>query len=254
MSTQQSTSLATSVPSRRAPIRTRTTAGWRLSVTNSSARSSTALTGLPALRASAATSASSRTNVFAPNEPPIGGRDHADPLLRDAEQPGQVGARVERRLGAAPQRQPRRPPTRRARRAAPSARARRSACGRPPRRRRRPPRSPSATSPWRIRKRWQTFVRAIGRTSIETASPADAADCSCTSGAPRRDRRRAGRRRPAAPRTRPRPACAAARAAARVGAATAATTSPAWRAGVGEHALVLDLAAVEAEVGDVVAA
>ena len=42
-------------------------------MTNSSARSSTAFTGLPALRASAATSASRRTNVFAPNEPPIGG-------------------------------------------------------------------------------------------------------------------------------------------------------------------------------------
>ena len=36
-------------------------------------RSSVALTGRPALRASAATSASSRTNVLAPNEPPIGG-------------------------------------------------------------------------------------------------------------------------------------------------------------------------------------
>ena len=73
MSAQQSTSLAVSVPSRRAPIRTLTTAGWRLSVTNSSPRSSTALTGAPALRARAATSASSRTKVFAPNEPPIGG-------------------------------------------------------------------------------------------------------------------------------------------------------------------------------------
>ncbi len=73
MSTQQSTSLATSVPSRLAPTFTRTIAGWRLSVTNSSARSSTALTGRWALRASAATSASMRTNVLAPNEPPIGG-------------------------------------------------------------------------------------------------------------------------------------------------------------------------------------
>ena len=42
-------------------------------MTNSSARSSAAFTGRPALRASAATSASSRTNVLAPNEPPIGG-------------------------------------------------------------------------------------------------------------------------------------------------------------------------------------
>ena len=99
---QQSTSLATSVPSRLAPIRTRTTAGWRLSVTNSSPRSSTALTGRPALRASAATSASRRTNVLAPNEPPIGGAMMRMSLLVDAEQAGEVGTGVERRLRPAP--------------------------------------------------------------------------------------------------------------------------------------------------------
>src|SRR3954463_4731561 len=48
------------------------TDGWRLSVTNSSARSRTTFTGRPALRASAASGASWRTNVLAPNEPPIG--------------------------------------------------------------------------------------------------------------------------------------------------------------------------------------
>ena len=105
-----------------------------------------------------------------------------------------------------------------------------------------------------MRKRWQTLVPAIGRTSIETASfaldapprgaaaarrGATASSGSKTAGSSsyststslrRRARRRAGRRGDGG-------------------------DDVAGVAGdVGEHALVLDLAAVAAEVGDVVAA
>ena len=73
MSTQQSSRLATSSPSLVAPTRTLITAGCRLRVSHSSERSSTALTGRPALRARQAASASRRVKVFAPKEPPIGG-------------------------------------------------------------------------------------------------------------------------------------------------------------------------------------
>src|SRR5919108_501917 len=72
VSAQHQIRAATSVPSDLAPSFTRTRAGWRLSVWNSSLRSSTALTGRPALRASAATIASRRTKVLPPKEPPIG--------------------------------------------------------------------------------------------------------------------------------------------------------------------------------------
>ncbi len=183
VSAQQSTSLATSVPSRRAPIRTRTTAGWRLSVRNSSERSSTALTGRPALRASAATSASRRTNVFAPNEPPIGG---ATIRIRPSSIPNSP-ARSARVLNGVwvPAHSVSRPSSHSASAACGSI----GACAAPATRKTSSTTTsaaanPAATSPWRMRKRWQAFEPGIGRTPIDTASPADSAASACTSGAP----------------------------------------------------------------------
>ena len=89
--------------------------------------------------------------------------------------------------------------------------------------------SPAATSPWRIRKRWQTLLRAIGRTSIDTASRAEAAACSWTSGAPGATAS-SGSNTAGRSLTNTSTRLAAARAAARVGAATAAITSPTCRA------------------------
>ena len=183
MSTQQSSALATSVPSRFAPMRTRIVAGWRLRQRNSSARSSVAFTGRSALRASAATSASSRTNVFAPKEPPIGGA-----ITRTS--PGGIpnapatSARVLNGV-CVPVHSVSRPSSHSASAAcgsigawaAPGVRNARlittSASAKP-----------ASTSPWRSRKRWQTFVPASGRTPIETASSADSAASGCRSGAP----------------------------------------------------------------------
>ena len=183
MSTQQSSSLATSVPSRVAPSRTRSVAGWRLRQTNSSARSSVAFTGRPALRASAATSASSRTNVLAPNEPPIGGaitRTSASSIPNAWA----MSARVLNGV-CVPVHRVRRPPSHSASAACGSI----AACAAPGVRNARctitsAPANPASTSPWRMRKRWQTFVPASGRTPIETASPADSAASACSSGAP----------------------------------------------------------------------
>ena len=77
-----------------------------------------------------------------------------------------------------------------------------------------------------MRKRWQTLVPSIGRTSIDTASPAET-DCSWIGGASSAS---SGSKTAGSSSYSTSTACAAARAAARVGAATAATTSPMWRA------------------------
>ena len=100
MSARQVVSSASSVPSASAPSFIVTTAAWRLSVSHSSARGSTSLTGRPALRASAAAIASVRRNVFAPNEPPIGGTDDPHAVRGEPEDARQLLAQVERRLCA----------------------------------------------------------------------------------------------------------------------------------------------------------
>ena len=183
MSTQQSSSFATSVPSRFAPTRTRIVAGWRLRQRNSSARSSVAFTGRPALRASAATSASSRTNVLAPNEPPIGGATTRTSSGRSPNAPA-TSARVLNGV-CVPVHSVSRPSSHSASAACGSI----GACAAPGVRNARltitsASANPAAASPWRIRKRWQTFVPVSGRTPIETASPADSAASGCSSGAP----------------------------------------------------------------------
>ena len=184
MSTQQSSSFATSVPSRIAPMRTRIVAGWRLSVTNSSVRSSTDLTGRPALRASAATIASVRTNVFAPNEPPIGG---AITRTSASSRPNACATSVRRLNGVwVPVVRVSRPPSSHSASVAcgsigacAALGVRNSRCTTTS-----AAANPAATSPWRIRKRWQTFVPGSARTPIDTSSPADSALSGCSSGAP----------------------------------------------------------------------
>ena len=69
--------------------------------------------------------------------------------------------------------------------------------------RRRPRRSPAATSPLTSRKRWQTLVPGSGRTPIETASSADAAGVGMQQRRAAARRPRPRRRPRAAPRTRP---------------------------------------------------
>ena len=249
MSTQQSSSLATSVPSRVAPSRTRSVAGWRLRQTNSSARSSVAFTGRPALRASAATSASSRTNVLAPNEPPIGGaitRTSASSIPNAWA----MSARVLNGV-CVPVHRVRRPPSHSASAACGSI----AACAAPGVRNARctttsAPANPASTSPWRMRKRWQTFVpgerahadrdllsRGLGGVGVQQRRAGrDRLDrvehrrqllvghLDRARGGPRRRRGRAGDRRHDVARV-PRDA--------------------------GEHVLVARLAAVGGEVGDV---
>ena len=93
-----------------APRRTRERVGWRLSVRKSSSRESTSLTGAPARRASAAAMASTRVNVLAPNEPPIGSETTRTSSSPRPERPGELAADVERRLRARPDRQAAVPP------------------------------------------------------------------------------------------------------------------------------------------------
>ena len=231
-------------------MRTRTVAGWRLSVVNSSPRSSTALTGRPALRARAAVTASRRVNVLAPNEPPIGG---ATTRMRSGSIP-KAPARSSRRLKGVwvPVCSSSRPSGVQAASVACGSIAAcwapavwkvsstvTAACAKP-----------CSASPWTSRKRWQTFVPASGRTPIETASSAEPAASGCSSGAPsataasasntagqllvlhgQREGRRAGR---------------GGRGRGHGGHDVAHEAR-----GIGQHLLVLELAAVAAEPGGV---
>ncbi len=183
MSAQHQMRAATNVPSAVAPSLTRTIAGWRLSVWNSSARPSTAFTGRPDLRASAATIASRRTNVFAPNEPPIGSQTTRTPSGSIPK----MRARSERTLNGVcvPVHTSSRPSRHRATDACGSM----CACCAPA------VRYVSSTttsaranaasgSPRRMRKRWQMLVPACGRMSKYAASFSETSAVSWTSGAP----------------------------------------------------------------------
>ena len=158
-------------------------------------------------------------------------RDHADPLRLDAEDAGEVVAQVEGRLGAGVQLEPAvGRPARRAWRAAPSPRAGRRRCGRSPPPSRRPARSRARRRRGRAGSGGRRSCRPAGaRRSTRRRRPSrrspDAAAARPRPPPP------AGRTRPAAPRSSTASARAAARAAAGVGAATAATMSPTKRAG-----------------------
>ena len=232
-----------------APRRTRIVAGWRLSVRNSSARSSTTLTGRPALRASAATTASVRTNVFAPNEPPI------------------IGATIRTASGSRPN-----SPARSARRlngvwvpvqsvSRPSSHSATAACG-----------SIGTCAALGVRNAslTTTSARAHGGRGVAGDEPEAVADVRARRAggrrsrpppAPTRRRRRGaaarrerrpgpGRRPPAAPRSRPRSARGGARGRAR-GRGDGGHHVARVARDVREHPLVAGLAAVAAERGDV---